>query len=209
MCGGGGGGSDNSAEIARREEAARQARIQEGQVAIDNVFTGFNDDFYNQYQQDYLGYYNPQLQDQYEDARKRLTLQLAQSGNLTSSAGANQMADLQEYYNTQQTGITNEALAAMQNLQGNIDSRKSQLYADNRAAADPGNAAAQAASAASALQPAPPSSPLANAFADFFNNLGNTQAVMNNTRTYSGNEGAGVQTFNNVGKRNPSVQNIR
>jgi hypothetical protein len=189
---------DNSAEIARQQEAERQSRIQQGQSAIDNAFSNYNDDFYNQYQQDYLGYYKPQLEDQYADARKRLTLQLAKSGNLTSSTGANQFADLSKYYNTQQTGITNQALEAMKRFQGDVDSRKSSLYAENRASADPGNSASLAASAAQALQPSQPTQPLANTFADFFNNLGNSAAIYNQ-RNGALNQGSGVQNFNKGG----------
>jgi len=187
---------DNSAQIAREEEAKRQARIAEGRSAIDSAFNSYNDDFYNNYQQDYIGYYTPQLDDQYGDARKRLTLQLAKTGNLTSSAGANQMGDLQEYYNQQQTGITNQALNAVNDLRGNIDARKSQLYADNRSAADPGSAAAAAASAAGSLTPSMPQSPLANVFADFFSNLGNSTALYN---TSGRQQQTGVQNFNTGG----------
>lgn len=195
---------DNSAQIAAQQEAARQAKIAEGQQAIDAGFTGFNDDFYNQYSQDYLGYYQPQLTDQYNDARKRLTLQLAKTGNLTSSAGANQLADLQKYYDTQNTGITNKSMEAVNALRGNVDQRKSQLYADNRAAADPGSAGSAAAAAAQALQPSLPSSPLANTFNDFFNNLGNAAAVYNVNQGYGQ---SGVQNFGGGNKSSYQVYN--
>lgn len=188
---------DNSAAIAAAQEKERQERIAQGQSAIDSAFGGFNDDFFNQYQNDYTSYYYPQLEDQYGDARKRLTLQLAKTGNLTGSAGINQLSELEKYYDQQRTGITNQALGAVNSLRGDIDQRKSTLYSSNRAAADPGSAASQAASAAASLRPAPPSSPLANTFSDFFNNLGNTMALYN----MSGGQGrmsgeqAGVQTF--------------
>jgi hypothetical protein len=194
---------DNSAEIARREEEARQARITQGQASIDQAFGGFNDDFYNKYQDDYLGYYNPQLNDQYDDAVERLTLQLAQTGNLTGSVGARQLADLQKFYDTQKVGITNQALGATNDLRSNIDTRKSQLYTDNRAAADPGNAASAAASAVTALQPAPPSSPLANVFGSFFNDIGNVAAIKNAQQF---RQGTGVQSFG--GSNNNSVYNV-
>jgi len=187
---------DNSAAIARKEEEARQARIAEGQTGIDQAFTGFNDDFYNKYNSDYTGYYAPQLDDQYGDAVKRLTLQLAQSGNLTGSVGAKQLSDLQKNYDTQKMAITNQGQSAVQALRGNIDQRKSQLYADNRSAADPGAASAAASSAAVALQPGAPSSPLANVFGDFFNNLGNVAAI-SNARKYS--QGTGVQQYGKSG----------
>ena len=183
---------DNSAEIARQQEAARQARISEGQTAIDNQFANFNDDFFTGYQNQYLDYYTPQLTDQYDDAVERLTLDLARTGNLTGSAGARQLADLQKFYDQQKTSITGRALDAANQLRGSVDSRKSQLYTDNRAAADPGNATSAAASAAQALQPVAPSSPLANVFGDFFSNLGNTNAIRNTQRLQ---QGTGVQNF--------------
>lgn len=183
---------DNSAEIARQEEAKRQARIAQGQQGIDQAFAGFDDPFYSGYQTQYLDYYNPQLNDQYSDAVKRLTLQLAQTGNLTGSAGAQQLSDLKKFYDTQKLSLTNQALDATNQLRGNIDQRKSQLYADNRAAADPGSAASAAASAAQYLQPTAPTSPLANVFADFFSNLGN-QAALKSVQRLS--EGTGVQSF--------------
>lgn len=196
---------DNSAEIARQEEAKRQARIAQGQTAIDQSFSGFNDDFYNNYQNQYSDYYNPQLNDQYSEAVKRLTLQLAQTGNLTGSAGATQIADLKKYYDTQKLSMTNQAIDAANTLRGNIDQRKSQLYADNRAAADPGSAASAAASAAQYLQPTAPTSPLANVFSDFFSNLGNVAAVRNAQRL---SEGTGVQSFGGRGGRSGSVDVI-
>lgn len=194
---------DNSAQIARQEEEKRQGRITQGQQGIDQSFAGFNDPFYQGYQDQYLNYYIPQVDDQYKDAVKRLTLQLAQTGNLTGSIGAKQLSDLQKNYDTQKLAITNNAQNAVQGLRGTIDQRKSQLYADNRAAADPGAASAAASSAAQYLQPAAPTSPLANVFGDFFSNLGNVSAL-NNARAYQ--QGTGVQQFG--GSKSQSVQNI-
>jgi len=197
---------DNSAEIARQQEAERQARIAEGQTKIDEQFVGFNDDFYNDYQTKYNNYYYPQIDDQYDDARKRLTLQLARTGNLTSSAGANQMGDLQEYYNDQRTGITNQGLNSVNELRANIDSQKTQLYNDNRSAADPGSAAAAAASAASNLQPGVPDSPLANMFSAFFGNAGNA-AQGYNAGTSQRSTNTGVQNYNNSSGNSTRIVN--
>lgn len=183
---------DNSAQLAQQQEAQRQARIAQGQTAIDQAFGGFDDNFYNKYQTDYTGYYTPQLDDQYTDATKKLTLQLAQTGNLTGSTGATQLSKLKQHYDTQKLAMTNQALDAVNQLRGSIDQRKSQIYADNRASADPGNAASAAASAVQALQPTAPTSPLANVFGDFFANLGNQAALKSVQRL---NEGTGVQSF--------------
>lgn len=184
--------ADRSAEIAAKREAERQQRIQEGRTGIEQAFAGFDEPFFEGYQQQYLDYYNPQLRDQYSDAVKRLTLQLAQTRNLTGSVGADQLADLKQFYDQQNLALTNQALERANRLRGDIDQRRSQLFAENRAAADPGGAAASAATAAQALQPAPPTSPLANVFSDFFGNLGNVAALSNVRRL---REGTGVQQF--------------
>lgn len=201
MCVGGSAPKDNSAEIAQKAEDARQGRIAQGTTNIDNAFEGYNDDFFTGYQNDYSNYYNPQLDDQFTDANKKLTLQLAQTGNLTGSVGANQLADLQKHYDGQKTAIAGRAVDASNNLRGNIDNRKTQLYSSNRAAADPGNAASAAASAATSLQPAQESSPLANMFGDFFSNIGNNSAIKNKQ---SYNQGTGVQNYGGSGS-NSSV----
>lgn len=183
---------DNSAQIARQAEEARQARIAQGKMGIDEQFSGFNDDFYNQYQTDYTNYYNPQVDDQYGDAVKKLTLQLAQTGNLTGSVGANQLGDLQKFYDTQKMGIVDRGTNARRELMGNIDAKKSQLYSDNRSSADPGAATSAATAAAQYLQPGAQTSPLANVFSDFFNQLGNQSAIRNAQKI---NQGTGVQQY--------------
>ena len=199
MCGSSKPPPDNSAQIAREAEEKRQGRISEGTSAIDSAFSSYNDDFYNQYQSDYGGYYQPQLDDQYSDARERLTLQLAKQGNLTSSTGADQFGDLKSRYDDRGTSISNEAMDASNSLRRSVDSNKSQLYADNRSSADPGNAANAARSLATSLQPGTPSSPLADTFSDFFSNTGN--AVIAGTGRY---QNTGVQTFG--GGSNNSVK---
>lgn len=186
---------DNSAAIAREEEAKRQARITQGQSSIDSSFAGYDDNFYHNYQNDYSNYYTPQLDDQYDKARKRLTLDLAKTGNLTSSAGATQMGDLKGAYDHRMTGIQGEAMDAVNNLRGNVDNAKSSLYADNRNAADPGNAASMAAARATSLRPGTPTSPLADTFADFFNNVGNAAGASGGFGKASPNQ-TGVQNYN-------------
>lgn len=177
---------------ARRLEAARAGRVEEGKTAIDKSFGDFNDDFYKNYQNDYTGYYYPQLDDNYNDARKRLTLNLARSGNLTGSVGADQLGKLTSHYNTQKTGITNRAFNASNDLRGKIDVSKNQLYSDNRNAADPGSATSSAIAAASSLRPGVPDSPLANTFSDIISNIGNVASVRN---TNKGSSNYGVQNY--------------
>ena len=175
-----GGGSqpvDNSAEIARQEEAARQARITEGRTAIDDAFGAFTPDYFDSYANDYTGFYTPKLDDKYADARKKLTLQLASTGNLTGSAGIGQLRDLTEMYNEQTSDVTNKSLAAANTLRGNVENARSDLYSQNSVAADPGNAAESAARQIGILQQPQQFSPLGDVFSSFFANLNNNRVA--------------------------------
>ena len=175
--------ADNSAEIARQEEAARQARIQAGQTAIDEQFAGFNDDYYKKYETDYLGYYTPQLDEQYADARKKATLKLAGSGGLQTSAGASQLADLFKGYSDQKATLAGSAIDAVNDMRGKIDQNKTDLYGLNRNAADPAQATAMATQRASGIQP-PAFVPLGNVFSDLLQNVGTGIAL--ESRGYPG-----------------------
>src|SRR3546814_21199857 len=79
---------DNAAEIARQQEEARQQRIRDGQSAIDTNFAQFNDPYFDDYRQDYMAYYQPQLDRQYQNARRKSVLGLHRTGNLSSSRSA-------------------------------------------------------------------------------------------------------------------------
>src|SRR3546814_8539380 len=100
MCIGGKTPKDNSAEIARQQEEARQQRIRDGQSAIDTNFAQFNDPYFDDYRQDYMAYYQPQLDRQYQNARRKSVLGLHSTGNLSSSAGAGKLGDLRSEEHT-------------------------------------------------------------------------------------------------------------
>jgi hypothetical protein len=186
--------TDETAAYARQLEQERNDRIAKGKAFIDEKFAGYNDDFYQKYNDDYTNYYNPQLEDQYSKARKKLILNLAKNSSLNSSAGINKLSEAKDVYDRQQLSINNQALNAVNTLRGNVDARKTQLYQDNTNAADPGSALNAATNALSNLQPTLPNSPLANAFADFFNNVGNASAIYGSRGGFSG--GGGYRDYN-------------
>ena len=73
---------DNSAELARKKEEERQARITEGRTKIDEAFSRFDDPYFTGVRKTYQDYYLPDVDQQYRDARKQTTLAQARSGNL-------------------------------------------------------------------------------------------------------------------------------
>lgn len=174
---------DDSAEKARAEEAARQARISQGQTGIDTAFAGFNDDYFGKYKNDYLGYYEPQLDTQYADAKKKATVKLASTGGLQTSAGASQLADLFKNYSDQKSALAGTALDAVSDLRGKVDANKTELYQLNRSAADPAQAMSMASTRAGGLTP-PSFSPLGNLFSDAVQNIGTGIAL--ESRGYPG-----------------------
>lgn len=206
MCVGGGGGQDNSAAEARRREEARQARITEGRTAIDEAFNIFDNSYFDDYGTTYRDYYYPQLDDQFQDAQKQLTLGLATTGNATSSAGLEKRRKLSEFYNDQRSLVENQALGAINGLRTNIERNRSDLYAQNNVAADPGNAAASAARNVSVLNQGPELTPLSDVFANIIGNLNNhnvarqrsgtdTNSQRNGTTLFLGNGAGGSSGF--------------
>ena len=139
---------DNSAQIAAEREAKRQQDIAAGRSRIDEAFGQFNDPYYQGVEKSYLDYYNPQVDSQYEDAQRKLKLNLARTGNLNSGSGARQLGDLTRAYTDQRTAISGQAIDQANKQRGTVEQTKGELYNQNTAAADPAAAAASAADCA-------------------------------------------------------------
>jgi len=162
---------DNSAELARQREAERQRKIDEGRASIDKAFAPYDDGYFTGVQKTYSDFYLPQVDDQYRDAREKLTLALSGTGNLTSGAGAKQLGKLQSKYDTQRTSYANRAYDLANDYRSKVDNEKNELYAQNRASADPAAVGVEAASRAGSLSAAPSASPIGGLFSDVLNNV--------------------------------------
>lgn len=125
---------------------------------------GFGDDFYNQRATDYVNYAEPQLDDQYSAAVKKLTFALAQAGRLNSSTRGTQFADLQKQYDLAKTGIVQKGQDYANQARSAVDSARANLVSLNASLADPSQIANQAQSQVAALQAAPSYSSLSPLF---------------------------------------------
>jgi hypothetical protein len=94
---------------------------------------GFGPDFYNNYKQKILDYYNPQEQKQFAETNRNLTYALDRSGNLNSSTAADQTGEV-----AYQDALAKASIVANANQQtgqlqtqilGNKQSLLNQLYA--------------------------------------------------------------------------------
>jgi hypothetical protein len=181
-------GGNKEAAQARNDEQQRQAKIREGTTKVNSIFDGqFNDDYYNKQRDSYINYANPQLEDQYGDAKKELTFALTRSGLLDSSARADKEAELQQQYDLNKQKVADDALAYSTKAKTSVEDARGNLISMLNATGDAEGAANSAISRASALSEPAAYSPLTQLFADFTAGLG-TQAALEKANYYSGGQ---------------------
>ena len=164
MCIGGSRGDGGAAE-RRRAEEERQARIRAGDAKITDQFKGFDDAFYDNRRNAYLDFAKPTVTDQYQDAFKQLTLALADSNLLNSSAGARRRADLLKKKGEYERQIGSKANEYANTARSQVESAKSDLRSQNMNIANPTLVAENAAQRARSLNEVPVFDPLVNLFA--------------------------------------------
>lgn len=188
--------ADQQAAELKAEEAARQGRIREGRGVIDTTFnTKFSDDYFKKYQDDYTGYYMPQLDDKFAKTKQDLIYALASSGILGSSAGIEKLAEADKELAAKKLQVSSEATDASNNLRSNVEKQRSGLYALNESSADPAAATSRATAEATALAAPVSYSPLGDVFAGLLNGIGGfAQGMQSNPNspwyTKSGGVGA-------------------
>ena len=166
-------GDGGSAAYAREQDAKmqadeekRQADIKTGQGKIDTAFNQFDTPYYDKFKSTYTGYYNPQIADQYAEARGKLTAALAGRGTLESTIGANALGRVDKQKADAEAQIGNQSADAAAGLRGQVENTKTNLYNINRAAADPEGISARATGEATALVAPQAFSPLGQVFAN-------------------------------------------
>lgn len=135
------GGGNDSGEEQRRLEEERQARIETGKKSIDEAFSGFDDNFYDQRVKEYEDYAVPQLTQQYDRTRKNLMYSLARSGLLNSGVEAEKGAALDQNLAQQYRGVVDTGQGQANQLRRDIEGQRSNLVSQLQASADPGGAA--------------------------------------------------------------------
>lgn len=181
-------GSDARAGMEMQENE-RQYLVDLGKISIDKRFSKFGDDYFKDYRNDYTGYYNPQVEEQFDKTGDKLVATLADRGMLESTVGNASRADLTKEYGKAKQNIANEALDASNKLRTQVEQSKSNLYAVNESSADPMSVNAQAQGAATTLVAPPTYSPLGQIFASaltpFQNYMQSAQSAP--TRNYTSN----------------------
>lgn len=160
---------DNSGVAARRREEARRERIETGKQRIDDAFSVFSPEYFQGVSKDYQGYYNTQVDDQFDDARQGLKYNLARAGIQDSTAANKTFGKLTDAYSDRRREVADKALEASNNIRSQVEQNKNQLYSQNTASANPSLAAISAVGTAGSLQSPPAFSPLGDLFSGLVN----------------------------------------
>lgn len=110
---------------------------------------------WEQQQQAYMDYANPQLQDQYADAQKSLTYALARQGQLAGSLSGDRFADLSKDYKLQQQQVADTARGYANQAKQNIADQKQSLLQMLNATADVGGTTDAARASLNSLKSTP------------------------------------------------------
>ena len=150
-------------ELVAREDA-RQGDILQGRNAIESAFAGFDSNFFNQHAQDVTGHFFPQIDEQFGRANARTRASLADRGVGQSSIAGNRFGELLKTRLDARTNAANSAVGSANELRGNVERAKTDLFNLNASAADPAAANTQALAAAGSLVAPPTTSPLGDVF---------------------------------------------
>src|SRR4029078_8588615 len=108
---------------------------------IDEKFKGFDDAYYKQYQDAYLGSAMPQVEQQATDARKDLIYSLERAGLRNSSVAGEKASDLEQKIAEQKGEQVSKAGTAAQDLRNRVTESHSASERDLMLTEDPTRAA--------------------------------------------------------------------
>lgn len=173
------------AERARAEEEARKARIKAGTDRIDANFAQFTPDFYDTYRDNYMGFYQPEIDRKFADAQDQLTYALARAGTLNSSMAGQKQAELAAAYDTQRAITLSEANAATDSLRSSVANEKSGLVSLLNATGDADRAANESLARSQQLfQKQPSYNPLGDIFAGIASGIGSYAEAQRQRQMY-------------------------
>jgi hypothetical protein len=168
---------------AREEEEARQARIREGTARIDRTFGDFDRAFYDDYRNRVMAFYQPQLDNQFADARDDLTFAFARAGTLNSTMANRKNADLTEAYQVGLAELLSDAEGKVGQLNSRINTEKSNLVSLLNATGDADRASNEALARSQVLFEAQPDyDMLPDIFNGFATGIGNYMQGQNQQR---------------------------
>ena len=176
---------------ARQREEERQARVTSGSAKLDQIFSGFDDNFYDARRAAYTGFYKPQLDDQFRSAQDQLTFSLARAGTLNSTMAADKQGELKNKYDVQNASIISQADGEAAALRQRINNEKSALVAQLNATGDADRVSNEALGRTQQMfHEKPAYSPIGDIFSGVAAGIGNYYNARQNTAMHNAYFGA-------------------
>lgn len=139
----------------------------------DKVIEGFDDKFFQKRRDAYMGYYQPQMDTKFKEAREALEYALARAGTSNSSIAGEKMAELQRQYAENQAAISSKADADVNGFRSRIANEKSALVSQLNATGDADRAGNEATQRTQMLmKDVPEYNPLGDIFSGVANTVG-------------------------------------
>ncbi len=189
---------EKQAADTRADAEARDARIARGKGEIDSAFSSFNDDFFNQLSDNYVKYAQPQLNDQYEDAKRDITYSLARKSNTNSSVAGDLFSRLDKQKATNETQIRSTGADYATRARQNTFADKNDVVNQLISTGDDEAARTSAFSAQKVLAIPPTFSPLTGLFTNV-SALAAQKKLASDATPTSGADTIGARLFNGTG----------
>jgi hypothetical protein len=179
----GGSGGDGGAAA---QEKARQAAIDSGMGRISQLYSKYDDNFYQQRGKDYQAFATPQMMSQFRTTKNNLAYALARNGILNSGAAVKENANLDNTLDQNTSTIANAAQDQENQLRQQVQGSRNNLTQQLIASSDPSSVSINANAATAGLNAPGAFQPLGNMFSDFANTyLANINARAYNPQTAS------------------------
>jgi len=154
--------------------------------------TGFDDAFFGGQRDAYMDFYQPQLDDQFGQAKDQLTYALARAGTLNSTLAADKSADLTKKYDVQKASVLSQANDQVAQNRSRINNEKSALVAQLNATGDANRVSNEALSRTQQMyNEAPAYNPLGDIFSGVAAGIGNYVNARNDVNAYNSYFGNG------------------
>ncbi len=170
---------DDQYEKAAAAEAARQARVDAGLAEINDVFSQYDQDFYDQTSDAYMDYMTPQLEDQYADGLRELQYALARQGRFNSSLEVSRKAQAAKDLEFQRQELIGKASQAAADSESAVTAAKEKMVKLNLANADPDLAASLSVGQAGLLNQPAKYDPLVDVFENITEGLASREEIQN------------------------------
>ena len=161
------GSNNNAATQLRGQQQQQQAYTNSAVNQINQAFSGYTPQFYNNYGQNYMNWALPQLGQQYQQTSQQLGGKLANQGLTNSSAAQNQWNQLQNTNSLNQQGIASTAQQMQNQLQQQVGQEQAGLIGQAQQSTNPMQVAQGATAAAAGFGTPSAFQPLGNLFGNF------------------------------------------